>query len=123
MGNLIQDKIREKYLINIANVADTSKYLKLANYRMDHPTIEEIEIMLAPKENMSATIVKELLDIYIKQNYSPDGEIKINNKNRVVYFSIYLFIEALKAIKIDISKFLDLFSEKCGITAPSYEFI
>ena len=123
LGNLIQDKIREKYLINIANVADTSKYLKLANYRMDHPTIEEIEIMLAPKENMSATIVKELLDIYIKQNYSPDGEIKINNKNRVVYFSIYLFIEALKAIKIDISKFLDLFSEKCGITAPSYEFI
>ena len=123
IGNLIQDKLRSKFLIDINNLADTSKYLKLANYRMNHPTIEEIEIMMSSKENMSSTIVKELLDIYIKTNVDPDGEIKLNNKNRVIYFSVYLLIEALKAIKIDISKFLELFSEHSGIKEPSYTII
>ena len=104
-------------------MADTSKYLKLANYRMNHPTIEEIEIMMAPKENMSNTIIKELLDIYIKNNNDPDGEIKLNNKNRVIYFSVYLLVEALKSIKIDISKFLELFGNHSGIKEASYTIL
>ena len=123
IGNLIQDKLRSKYLVNIDNMADTSKYLKLANYRMNHPTIEEIEIMMAPKENMSNTIIKELLDIYIKNNNDPDGEIKLNNKNRVIYFSVYLLVEALKSIKIDISKFLELFGNHSGIKEGSYTIL
>ena len=41
LGNLIQSKLREKFLINIHDESDSSKYLKLATYRMDHPTIEE----------------------------------------------------------------------------------
>uniref|UniRef100_A0A6C0B3C6 DNA-directed RNA polymerase RpoA/D/Rpb3-type domain-containing protein n=1 Tax=viral metagenome TaxID=1070528 RepID=A0A6C0B3C6_9ZZZZ len=122
LGNIIQDKLRSKYLIDINNLADTSKYLKLANYRMNHPTIEEIEIMLSPKETMPSTIINELLNIYIK-TMDPSGEIKLDNKNRMIYFSIYLLIEALKSIKIDISKFLELFSQHSGITESSYLII
>ena len=123
LGNLIQEKLRTKYLISIDDLSDSSKYLKLANYRMNHPTIEEIEIMMAPKEDMSPVIVKELLNIYIKDNVDPDGEIKLNNNNRVIYFSVYLLIEALKSIKVDISKFLELYSEHSGINETSYTII
>ena len=120
LGNLIQDKLRTKYLIDRHNPRDASKYLKLANYRMNHPTIEEIEIMLSPKDNISKDTMKELINIHIKETYSSDGEIKIDNNNKILYFSIYLFIETLKSIKIDISTFLTLYSDKSGIRNPSY---
>ncbi len=123
LGNLIQSVIRKLYLIDRDNLSDTGKYLKIANYRMNHPTIEEIEIILVPIKSLSKDIIDSLLNQYIKETYSVDGKIKINNNNRILYFSIYLFIQALIAIKKDIVKFLEEFSAESGITEASYDII
>jgi len=123
LGNLIQDMIRKLYLIDRDNMSDTGKYLKIASYRMNHPTIEEIELLIVPIKTLSTDIIDSLVNKYIQETYSEDGKIKINNNNRILYFSIYLFIQALHAVKKDIVKFLEEFSSKSGITKASYEII
>ena len=123
LGNLIQSKIREKYLVDIHDTTDSAKYLKMATYRMDHPTIEEIEVMLVPKDSISTDIINAILNKYISEKYHSAGLMKIDNNNRVLYFAVYLFIQALEAIKLDIANFLQLYGDISSIEGPSYEMI
>ena len=122
LGNLIQDKLREKFLVR-GGKGDVSRYLKLANYRMDHPTIEEIELMLSVKENMTTTIMDGFIKDYIKDIYGADSEVKIDKNNREIYFSIYLFIQTLQFIKNDISEFLVKFKTLTQIEDTPYEVL
>jgi len=121
VGNLIQDKLRKKYLAK--STSESGKYLKLANYRMDHPTIEEIEIILSLHDKVTNTVIDGLLNNYISDKFGDGNKIHVNKTNRRLYFSVYLLVEALKDIKQDISKFLKLFSTKSNITEASYEII
>ena len=121
VGNLIQDKLRKKYLAKSNSVS--GKYLKLANYRMDHPTIEEIELILSLHKKVTNTVMDGLLNNYISNKFGDGSKIHVNKANRHISFSVYLLVEALKDIKKDISKFLELFSAKSNITETSYEII
>ena len=119
IGNLIQDKLREKFLVK-DNKQDLSKYLKLANYRMDHPTIEEIEVMISIRDNVDNTIIDSFLKEYITDLYGDDADIKINKDNRHLYFSVYLFIQTLKEIKKDTTEFLNLYGNISSIDEASF---
>ena len=90
---------------------------------MNHPTIEEIEFIIVPIKTISSGIIDSLINQYIQETYAENGKIKINNNNRILYFSIYLFIQTLNAVKKDIVKFLEKFSSESGITQPSFDII
>ena len=126
LGNLIQDKMRELFLMNRETPTDeqNTQFLKLANYRMNHPTIEEIEIIMSPKNKLSKELMKESLRKFIEDNpdkFKPDTSFRLNKQNIIEYFCIYLFIQTLKAIKIDIKLFLKKFAELSDIKSESYE--
>jgi len=90
---------------------------------MDHPSIEEIEIILSLHDKVTNTVIDGLLNNYISDKFGDGNKIHVNKTNRRLYFSVYLLVEALKDIKQDISKFLKLFSTKSNITEASYEII
>jgi len=127
LGNLIQDKMREKFLINSEIPSEDgqhTQFLKLANYRMNHPTIEEIEIIMSPKKKLSNEIMRSSLKKFIEDNpdkFNLDTSFRLNKQNITEYFCIYLFIQTLKAIKIDINSFITQFSKVSDIKKESYE--
>ena len=125
IGNLIQNKMRQLYLID-GNEGESKDqhFLKLANYRMDHPTIEEIEIMMSPKDDISPELMRQSLKKFIEDNpdkFNENTRFRLNKQNITEYFCIYLFIQTLHAIKIDINLFLEQFGKLSNIKKETYE--
>jgi len=119
-GGLLQSKLRDKYLDN--GSGDITKYLKIANYKMNHPTIEEIDFHLCIKDDLSNELMDKLINKYIKELEGDDAIINTNNTNRINYFCLILFIDVVKEAIEDVNKLLTLVTGKTNIKKPLYEF-
>ena len=120
LGGLLQSKLRAKYLTDDDD--DVTKYLKIANYKMNHPTIEEIDFHLCVKDDLSNELMDKLINKYIKELEGDDAIINTNNTNRINYFCLILFIEAVKEAVEEVDELLTLVTGKTNIKKPLYEF-
>ena len=119
LGGLLQSKLRAKY---VSEDDDITKYLKIANYKMNHPTIEEIDFILYIKNNVTNELMDKLINKYIKELEGDDAIINTNNTNRINYFCLILFIEVIKEAVEEVDELLTLVTDKTNIKKPLYEF-
>jgi len=124
LGGLLQSKLREAFLVGTDTETDSdiTKHLKIANYKMNHPTIEEIDFVLCTKDDLSNELMDKLINKYIQELEGADAVINTNNTNRINYFCLILFIETVKNAIEDVDNLLQLFSSKTNIKKPLYEF-
>lgn len=120
LGGLLQSKLREEFLVG--SDSDVTKHLKIANYKMNHPTIEEIDFVLCIKDDLSNELMDKLINKYIQELQGSDAVINTNNTNRINYFCLILFIHTVQSAIEDVEKLLQLFSNKTNIKKPLYEF-
>ena len=119
LGGLLQSKLREAFLVGDGNI---TRYLKIANYKMNHPTIEEIDFVLCIRDDLSNELMDKLINKYIKDLEGGDAIINTNNTNRINYFCLILFIQIVKDAGDEVDELLTLFTEKTNIKKPLYEF-
>lgn len=119
LGGLLQYKLREKFLVD---GDDITKYLKIANYKMNHPTIDEIDFVLCIRDDLSNELMDKLINKYIKELEGEEAIINTNNTNRINYFCLILFLQIVNQSVEEVDNLLSLFSEKTNIKKPLYEF-
>ena len=138
LGNLIQHYLRKSVLYPRTNLEDEVFNLKIGNYRMDHPTIEEIEFILGISSKTTKTSiinyishikdqheskgnVSNLVDILREINYEELEEENIINLTNI--FCVLQFIIAINKTLIDIKDIKKKFIQKTNINQPSFTII
>ena len=123
IGNLLQYYLRKNFL---STSPTDNKILNIAGYRMNHPTIEEIEFILSP----SPKLTKEKLVENIKTILAGNSEFSdidydtLNSEYEYIinnYLCVLLFIISINNALTDIDAFIEEFSEKSTITDTFYE--
>ena len=123
IGNLVQYYLRKNFL----NTSPSgNKILNIAGYRMNHPTIEEIEFILSPLPSLTKTQIVDNIKTILSSNskfadidydtLNSEYEYVINN-----YLCVLLFIISINNALVDIDEFIQEFSEHSGISDTFYE--
>tara|TARA_B110000211_G_scaffold235008_1_gene308365 strand:- start:6481 stop:7905 length:1425 start_codon:yes stop_codon:yes gene_type:complete len=109
LGNIIQHTIRKMYLKGMGE----EDVLKLANYKMNHPAVEEIEIYMS----LHDTVTESDMDTFITKALSAHTDITaanldISSENKPALMYVSILLNALSKIKSDVKKLLAQFQTK-----------
>ena len=123
IGNLLQHYIRSKYL---KENNSSNKELKIAAYRMNHPTIEEIDFILVPNDDLEKTqIIDTIREILEKNGELSNIDYDILNSEYIDklkhYMCVLLFIKSINDAIRDVDQFINEFSALTGVTDTIYE--
>ena len=118
VGNLVQHYLRDMFLAD-RNTPDN--LLSIASYRMPHPTIEEIEFILVPNNDIS--IDHMISHIVSKMPYDIKDSDKLSESKRLTIIHTYLvslLIDSIDKTTKQLTNFLEIFKMKSGITSTTY---
>ena len=122
IGNLLQYYLRKNFL----QITESDpKILKIAGYRMDHPTIEEIEFIMVPlstlKKSDIITNIKHILSKNSDFSNIDYGLLKSEYDDKLIhYLCILAFIVTINDTLKDINKFISEFENISGIKDTLY---
>lgn len=109
LGNIIQHTIREMYLKGMG----ASSVLKLANYKMNHPTIEEIEIYMGLTDAVSKSEMHAVITSALSTHKGIDtSNMVITSENETTLMYVSILLHALGKIKSDVQNLCAQFTSQ-----------
>ena len=118
IGNMLSNIIRNMWCHMGTDVEEP--ILKIASYKMDHPTIEDIDFILIPENKTTPEMIKyiELLYAHDRTLYQAAKDDSLSSKSREYILELLCVLLFQKSINKCINSLLDIKLKLCAEMAP-----
>ena len=124
IGNLVQYYLRRDFLADRNN---SHKQLSIASYRMPHPTIEEIEFILVPSDNLNIEdMITHLITKYSGVEKMVEDKNNLQERTKLTILHTYLvslFISSVQNTNEELMEFYEHFKTVSGKTDTTYSVV